>query len=665
MMPLAAHCVQTTGDLFLVRIHRRPSGEEPSDAGARTSASDGGDRRNERVRGIEAAPPGVVSSWVGKMADALQEQWPREGRSAVRSEPHSRSGGTEATGADDSGSGYYRNYIVHHERSAPSYSLACSYLLLSVPPATPGEGPPAASVVGHGRLMECYESAGGNAAAATYILVDRERRGSGYGTALLGLLEREAVGNRLVGGPYHFVYLWCKASTAAFYERRCGYARARNRVSLQRPCLKALAATSVQSLEAVLRLGRERHRRGEDGGGNGKADSGTGGAPRGKKLETVVLLPDRGGTPSATKGGQPVAEEDVWLRKRLVDHVDSVRVAETERKEEMNRFVASVSDPEHASRVWYRWNPRVPWQMQIGPSCGLTAVRMVKDHYRWPANHERDREGNQTRDRREHGCDSDRCPSLLADARARGYTQDGEVFDADHLRKLVEDQLGSVAAVPRNGVDRGTERDPGGSPSVAGGEDAFLTVRTRETASLAASELDSTLRDGGLWILPYDSHPRTKQPCRMQGKRAHWGIVVGMLVSRPCTVSQGDGETRREPPGERGSVSPLPMPPDDAGGGDEHIFEPAPQPPKTVGDSAIGATESPLHSDPKPVVYWMVQHSLSSKWAIAPMEEWVASNRQLVSFDDDKFALDRESGLNLKNKIIEIFPSRSNRRKPR
>jgi hypothetical protein len=61
-----------------------------------------------------------------------------------------------------------------------------------------------------------------------------------------------------------------------------------------------------------------------------------------------------------------------------------------------------------------------------------------------------------------------------------------------------------------------------------------------------------------------------------------------------------------------------------------------------------------LANDGRCRTFLCVQHSLSSKWAIAPMEEWMDSNRQLVSVDDDRFKLARDGGLNLRNRIIRI-----------
>jgi len=94
-----------------------------------------------------------------------------------------------AGGNDDKNS----NDTILPTTSTPT-QLPQSYLLLLVSSEENGEKGDGARqeevVVGHGRLTECFEGAGGSAAAATYILA--EPRGQGYGTRLMQLLEKEA-----------------------------------------------------------------------------------------------------------------------------------------------------------------------------------------------------------------------------------------------------------------------------------------------------------------------------------------------------------------------------------------------------------------------------------------------------------------------------------------
>ena len=753
--------MQSIGDLFLIRVFRQADedaftadgnddleiqteqleGNDFSSTSATTSSSSSCCRWST----IERIPSRIVSSWVETSAKALQKQWPRQEReepSSWHSEQpckEKRTDNNDDNNDDDSDCNnadvvdcnydYYRKMIVHHEQSSPCYSLACSYLLVQHKQKI--EGITATTLLGHGRLAECYETAGGNAAAATYILIDPEWRGKGHGKSLLRLLELEANAKERLGCHYHFVYLWCKIATAPFYEQS-GYSRCRNRVSLQRPCLKALAATSVQSLEEILRSRQQCHQQTapvSEGNGNRSTNINTNTGNFKKKLETVVLLPSSSSPKEEEEEQQqqPVVEKDVWLRKRLVDHVESIKISQKDRTKEMNDFVVSTTNPwsvassnkkgrARSPRYYYRWNPRVPWQMQIGPSCGLTAVRMVKDfYYSCRSSSKRDRE-------QEHSVFDRSSLSLLGDAQKRGYTQDGEIFDANHLRELMEDQLlfgraanGNFSLDNINNNNSDNDDNDRSMDSLSS-----LSVRARETSSLTMEEIDSTLRQGGLWILPYDSNPRTKLPDNMRGKRAHWGIIVGIVFSVGTTPSDDDDDnsdknnlhptigdttatqsagatkgdrlavfddeilsTNRNKTQENKSsarrktacvndfASPLLIPLED------DI--------ESTNDDSVSAAEKKMRSpqnnfDQEQLehgtstsigcigtstrnVYWIIQHSLSSKWAMAPMDEWVDSNKQLVSVDH-KFTLENEGGLNLKNRIIQILPVRNDALQP-
>jgi GNAT superfamily N-acetyltransferase len=708
MLSLAAQSVQSIGDLFLIRVYNNHAADDDDVGGNHQTIDnvDYGQEYNDAARSIERMPSHEVSSWTRTAARFLQEQWPRQDRDKPQHEHfesqaadhHSNSKNndheedqphTTSLGLDNDDA-YYRKLIVHHDTSYPRYSLACSYILLKHSAQTTSTTKNAHIVLGHGRLTECYESAGGNAAAATYILIDPEHRGKGYGRTLVRLLEQEAKSKERLGCQYHFVYLWCKTTTAPFYERS-GYLPCRNRVSLQKPCLKALTATSVQSLEDILQRKRTSAVT-VNGNNNNAVISNTK-----KKLETVVLLPssslssqskeDNNRNKITGNGEQPVAEEDVWLRKRLVDHVESIHISEQDRRNELQQFVVStnntskvvssdistntivVAEQKPNLNYWYqyRWNPHIPWQMQIGPSCGLTAIRMIRDFYCYNTN---------------SGSTTPGPSSLLTDARNRGYTDDGEMFDANHLGDLMKDQLlvASTGSLSLNDT----------TTSSGGSLDAVAVVQTRETSSLTIEEIDSTLRQKGLWILPYDSNQRTKLPGNFQGKHAHWGIVVGILYARTTkpqiAVPVTDASSRiaisttaeeisdenlafdnKEPLQNKNLIE------ENNSNNDQSRLLVIPKPEKIKftnngslpvkkniaeedKDDIFGCTTSTTPSDYS-IVHLIVQHSLSSKWAIAPMEKWFDSNRQLISVNEDKFALGNGQNLNLKNKIIQVLPS--------
>jgi predicted N-acetyltransferase YhbS len=324
-------------------------------------------------------------------ASLLAKQWPRGGSVSL-----------------------YESQIAGDPRKSSS-SLPCSFLLCS-------QG----TVVAHGRLIDCFEGASGNAAAATFIISEPRRHG--YGSALMRRLEEHAVNM-----GYHYIYLW--TTTAVNFYRKMGYTPC-ERVSLYRACLKGLEMHQVSSLEAMLskKVGR---------------------LPR----ETVLLPPDE------------ARDGDVWMRKRLVEFVGSQIVQLEDRLEEVRAF-AKIQG---GGLSWEYLLNNIPCQQQIGPSCGLAALRMLRDHY--------------------HG--NSQMPSLLQEALEKGYTVDGEIFDLRNIIKLSE----------------------------------FCGLSCELQLFPSVERIVSILRGGGCIIFAYDLQAATRLPCRNGGKTAHYGIIVGILLA--------------------------------------------------------------------------------------------------------------------------------------
>jgi len=298
------------------------------------------------------------------------------------------------------------------------------------------------TVVAHGRLTECFEGAGGSAAALTYILA--EPKGRGYGTQIMSRLEDAAL---KMG--YHYCYLWT-ATAVPFYEK-LGYQQT-ERVSLYSACLKKLECEQVNQLEAML------HKK-------------MGNLLSSKRKETVMLPPDE------------ATSNDVWMRKRLVECVGSVLITVDQRLEEIRTSLDQKSkvdyDSMKAISCWKYSLLEIPWQQQVGPSCGLAALLMLRDYYIRVADN------------------CTRMPSLLTEAQQQGYSVDGEIFDASNLVKLA----------------------------------AFcgLNAELHSLQQTTPTKVLSIVRKGGTCILPYDSQPSTKRPHQNAGKTAHYGIVVGIM----------------------------------------------------------------------------------------------------------------------------------------
>lgn len=398
---------------------------------------------------------GVAVKALDVAADMLCQQWPRGGPVDV-----------------------YRDKILH-PMSTNYYSLPCSYLIVKrvshdgvvVHHDQNTQDHDYPLVLGHGRLTECFEGGygGTNAAAATYILVAPEHRSCGYGRLLMTLLEKEAT--RL---GYHYLYLWTQQQVVPFYLK-LGYMET-ERVSLHRACLKTLQVEQVSKLEQML---------------SQKLQVRAGSCCL-SRSETVLLPPSDGMTQE---------DDDVWLRKRLIESVGSIDVPLQERVMEMEEAICayleqgSLEIPSDCQ--WQYRLVRMPWQKQVGPSCGLAALRMIRDYYH-------------------SSSDFKQMPSLLAHAQEKGYSQDGEIFDVDNLQKLAHEVCG-------------------------------LDCEMRAFSTTTVDDVCAVLDQNGVLILAYDSSPGTRLPGLLSGRSAHYGIIVGMLLAFPTSIDEESAPVRDTP----------------------------------------------------------------------------------------------------------------------
>ncbi|CAJ1929955.1 unnamed protein product [Cylindrotheca closterium] len=410
------------------------------------------------------------SNWLRQAAELLNSQWPKGGSvDAYKDKCINEHPISNRQQSDD-------------ESSSPSvfYGLPSSYLLIHEN-----------ECIGHGRLTECFESAGGNAAAVTFIVIHSTKQYHGFGRKLMALLEEEA--KRL---GYHYIYLWTKTAIG-FYEK-IGYAECQ-RVSLKRACLKKLVSGEVESLEALL-MKRQSKINMALNGTNSTSTAGEKCSARavfGTKKETILLPPDD----NDRNNDVP----DVWMKKRLVERVGSIHIPLDQRMLELEK-VADESTTEGQNKdndnsCWYYRIVSIPWQAQIGPSCGLAALRMGREYFMASANNGSPSDGDQQQ-----------LPSLLQEAQERGFTQDGEIFDANHLKEM---------AIHVCGIDSEIVKVP----------------------ELTPSKVNATLAKGGVFILPYDSSARTRLPAKLSGQSAHYGIIVGIALVADSFIAAKDDKT--------------------------------------------------------------------------------------------------------------------------
>ena len=480
------------------------------------------------------------TSWLDEAASLLHRQWPRGG----------------------SGSDYSSKIVNNHLASSNTnhnYSLPCSFILIrenSHQSATDNDECLEGTVLGHGRLTECFESAGGNAAAATFIVISEAFRGQGWGRHLMTLLGKEA--ERL---GYHYVYLWTQ--TAIGFYQRLGY-RITTRVSLRRDCLKKLDTEHVVKLEEMLsqRFKTNIHTTTDNQSTSWKPPN----------RETILL-------PTSDAEDKNTSHPDVWMRKRLVEHVESRLIPRVDRLAELQEAVEQFQEKHgelFQSAGGYYCFTNIPWQPQIGPSCGLAALRMVREYYL------------NGKDEGEDG-EMAQLPSLLGLAQERSYTHDGEIFDAHHLLDLAQRDCGLPCRIVSISHD------------------------------FKPQHIWETLQSDGLWIIPYDSNAGTRLPAKLDGKGSHYGVVVGMLV----LVDKQRLENKDSLP-ELQQTSLAEMPFD--------FFQ---QTTDVLSDTIL----------------LLVQHSLSPHFSIAPWKEFVESNLQINTIDQDKFSTE-QANLDLKERVL-------------
>mmetsp|Transcript_17112 Transcript_17112/g.33513 ORF Transcript_17112/g.33513 Transcript_17112/m.33513 type:complete len:428 (-) Transcript_17112:64-1347(-) len=289
--------------------------------------------------------------------------------------------------------------------------------------------------VGFAQLQAVTDKGEGPACAITSVVTSPSVRGSGLGRLLMSELEVEARKR-----DYGYVYLW--TSTAQGFYAKCGYECCES-VNLSRPILGRLADTQVSALERMLqKMGSDMSRK-----------KNSAGASTQEKIDH-----------EDTDG-----ENVVWMRKRLKEEIP-VQFLDTQDVDKLTRADLVHLAPQGTAVDFCLVD--VPLYRQIGPSCGLAALRMAR-HFLC---------GEPV---------APGAPSLLQEAIRRGFSHDGELYDIEDLALLARDVSGLNAKVVKASVE--------GLKSISPTQ---------------------------LVIIPYDRGGGSA-PAFLGGKAAHYGLVVG------------------------------------------------------------------------------------------------------------------------------------------
>eukprot|EP01060_Flectonema_neradi_P029564 TRINITY_DN410_c1_g2_i1.p1 TRINITY_DN410_c1_g2~~TRINITY_DN410_c1_g2_i1.p1 ORF type:complete len:424 (+),score=55.74 TRINITY_DN410_c1_g2_i1:2039-3310(+) len=286
--------------------------------------------------------------------------------------------------------------------------------------------------VGTARIQNAKETGEGLACAVTSVVISSKHRNKGYGTQLMEGLTTYAKEQ-----GYTYIYLW--TSTAKDFYEKCGYMFCQ-RINLDKPVLRKFNQTAIAALESML-------------------------SQRQNKMDAATM--DNIDNP---REGDNV----VWMRKRLVQEMPS----QTRSDEELHTLIEASCKPimQLKQRFTYYCN-NVPWQKQVGPSCGLAALRMVKEF---------------------HKQNLPQTKSLLDTAVERKYSTDGEIFNIDDLKQLAVDVLQF--------------------------EDCSIIDTSTEDI---VSFFQTIINSGKLIVLPYDREPGTSLPTLYQGVYSHYCVLFG------------------------------------------------------------------------------------------------------------------------------------------
>ena len=340
--------------------------------------------------------------------------------------------------------------------------------------------------VGHARLgatavSDRDDAAGGRCAIVTSVVVEGTFRGAGRGSRLMRALHDLAS----VAG-YAYVYLWTDAA-APFYAR-LGYCETEG-ASADTAALRKLPTRSLSALEGLLAS---------------KAAAAT------AMAAASVVAAGLTGTPLSKdercEGEEVMGGRMVHMRKRLLEELP-LRAAPA--KEELLgalRQAAARADQTLplSGDVWRACIVQVAMAAQVGPTCGLAALRMAAQAHATAG-------GGRPTGTAAHGCGgSFAAPSLLTVAQERRYSVDGEIFDVGHLCALARDVCGLDAEV----------------------------VAWPDASSLAAA-----LAAGHLFVAPYDrGDANYGAPVCRGGARAHYALLVG-CAWRDSSSGGGGGVT--------------------------------------------------------------------------------------------------------------------------
>jgi N-acetylglutamate synthase-like GNAT family acetyltransferase len=346
-------------------------------------------------------------------------------------------------------------------------------------------------VIGHVKLDPIYKQCDnlyGNSKCGviTSVIIHQKHRqsGSGYGKLLMELLEQYALKNE-----FHYLYLWTNDATP-FYLK-LGY-QITERILEFTTVFRNLEVKAVSKLENMLTMKLQNHLSN----------------PHPLHLEGEQSSQITPGGACASSSQLPY----VYMKKRILDEYPLQLQTKSQWKdllcETIYRNPAINSSSGHCLFLH-----RLRWAPQIGPSCGIQALRICLDYFQSHFPTPAPGPGAAGQD-----------PStltLLRIAITAGYSNDGEMFNIFHLLELIS----RFYHLP----------PPSPSPAPSSGSSLSLSSLELSVTSFSSLSWDditsifSTSSKTGLIILPYDRSVNGSYPSQENGRSAHYGVICGYL----------------------------------------------------------------------------------------------------------------------------------------
>ena len=305
--------------------------------------------------------------------------------------------------------------------------------------------------IGHGEIkMSAYTSSD---ALFSSILIAFAKRKTGLGKILMIALERECV--RMGFG---YAYLWT-SDAEPFYVKN-HYIECETNGGSFNSALAKLSEEGVNLLESFLFAKR--------------ISSST-------KATTSAVKPK-------------------WLRKRLIDEFPllwiDLETLQSSIEKELRITTAEAGLPVSLKCDFYP--QALPWSRQVGPSCGIQALRIA---FEMIMIRSKDSEAA------EEVVEDATKNSFLQRARERGLTADGEIFDIENLSILA------------NSCDE-------------------IRGRVLNFQEMSIDDIKTSLIRGDFLVVPYDRDDVGCQPCKKDGNKAHYSLIFSFAETESKSNSE-------------------------------------------------------------------------------------------------------------------------------